>query len=113
MSRQLAAEEEEQQRIADNQLLADNKESEDQAFGEMLEEGAPFSSGMDMEGTNSALNDAIQRGWTSQQLEASQAKHAGTWCERMRLLVLSPKFDSIIGAVIIGNTLVMSLQLEY
>merc|ERR1712100_414592 len=37
----------------------------------------------------------------------------GSCMQKAKRLVLSPKFDSIIGAVIIGNTLVMSLQLEY
>lgn len=32
---------------------------------------------------------------------------------RMQRLVRSPKFDSIIGVVIVGNTMIMSLQLEY
>jgi membrane protein implicated in regulation of membrane protease activity len=32
---------------------------------------------------------------------------------RMKRLVKSPKFDSIIGVVIVGNTMTMALQLEY
>lgn len=35
------------------------------------------------------------------------------WRHRLRKIVRSGKFDSIIGAVIVANTLIMSLQLEY
>lgn len=49
----------------------------------------------------------------AQNIEEELEQKPRTLTQKIHQLVLSPKFDSIIGAVIIGNTLIMSLQLEY
>lgn len=45
--------------------------------------------------------------------ETDAVKVTEHWRARMRTVVRSGKFDSVIGAVIVGNTFVMSMQLEY
>lgn len=48
---------------------------------------------------------------TAKQLEGVSANES--CMHRMGAIIRSPKFDSVIGAVIVANTLIMSLELEY